>query len=237
MKLGLIVLLVSLAQVVKADTLPALSCLVNPSQVVDIASPVAGVVEKLYVKKGDSLSKGQKILVLNSDLEKLAVKSAKSQVDFFQRKLKRNDGLLKQNLISAHERDELEMELHQAKLKLNEVKSSLQLKTLKSPLSGVVHQKLVDVGELVTQEPVLQVIQLNPLFVEVVLPQALYSEFRLKQVLQFSAENGGLKQAFSGKVIVKDAIIDAASETFSLRVEVANPNLSILAGLKCSVSR
>lgn len=228
-----LLVLVWLSFSVAADKLPALSCLVNPSKVVDIASPVSGVVEKLYVKQGDQLKKGQKILRLNADLEQVAVKSAKNQVDFFTRKIRRNQDLLKQNLISAHEQDELEMELHQAQLKLNEMQAGLALKTIKSPLSGVVHQKLIEEGELVTQQPVLQVIQLNPLYVEVVLPQSYYGQLHKGHLLFFKTLPD--QQAFEGQLLVKDAMIDAASETFSIRVEVENADHALVAGIKCDV--
>lgn len=213
----------------------ALSCLVNPSKVVNVASPVPGVVDELYVQKGDYLNKGQVILKLNSKIEKVTLRSAQAQVDFFKRKLHRNDDLLKQKLVSELEQDELKIELLQAELKMNEVESTLALKTLKSPLSGVVQQKMVEAGELVGQKPVLQILQLDPLYIEVIFPKALYEQMNLGQQLSFTTTLGAKQQQFLGKVIVKDAIIDVASETFGVRVQVANPNNKIVAGQKCEV--
>lgn len=234
-KLVFTFLLLIFAEPSYAVSSEALSCLVNPSKVVNVASPVPGVVDELYIKKGDYLSKGQVILKLNSEIEKVSLRSAQVQVEFFKRKLHRNDELLKQKLVSELEQDELKIDLLQAELKMNEVESTLALKTLKSPLSGVVQKKMVEAGELVGQKPVLQILQLNPLYIEVIFPKAFYEQMNLGRHLSFVTSLGSKQQHFSGKVIVKDPIIDVASETFGVRVQVANPGYEIVAGQKCEV--
>ena len=235
---GLISLLLSLGvNASDAKPLNALSCLINPSKTVNIASPVVGVVDALYVKKGDILKKDQVILTLNSEVEKVNLRSAQAQVDFFERKLGRNKELLKQKLVSELEKDELTIDLQQARLKLDEAQSTLSLKTLKSPLAGVVHQKMIEEGELVGQKPVLQVLQLNPLYVEVIFAQNHYNDIQVQQVLNITTQLGGQAQPFSGTVLVKDAIIDAASETFGVRVQVENTHNQLIAGQKCQLSQ
>jgi membrane fusion protein, multidrug efflux system len=41
---------------------------------------------------------------------------------------------------------------------------------------------------------------------------------------------------YSAKVMVVDRVMDAASGTFGVRMELPNPHLKLPAGLKCSVS-
>ena len=41
---------------------------------------------------------------------------------------------------------------------------------------------------------------------------------------------------YIGKVVIVDKIVDAASGTFGVRVELPNPLLKLPAGLKCNIS-
>ncbi|MCF6354894.1 MAG: efflux RND transporter periplasmic adaptor subunit [Candidatus Polarisedimenticolaceae bacterium] len=44
-----------------------------------------------------------------------------------------------------------------------------------------------------------------------------------------------MKGQFTGTVTVVDQMIDAASATFGVRVEMPNPGFKVLAGLNCEV--
>lgn len=213
----------------------ALSCLITPSKTVQLASPVVGVVEQIYVSRGDRLKKDQVVLTLKSELERVVLKSAQAQVEFYERKIERNKALVKQNLVSGAEQDELMMELALSRLKLNEAESNLALKTIKSPMSGVVHQKMIEVGELVNQKPVVEILQLNPLFVELLFEGHGYNALMVGQTMRFSVKQDQQALAFEGVVTVKDSLIDAASETFGVRVEVDNHANQLIAGLKCQL--
>ena len=56
-----------------------LDCMVKPEMYVDLSSPVDGVMEKLLVKKGDYIIKGQPLAQLEASVEITKVKLAKLQ--------------------------------------------------------------------------------------------------------------------------------------------------------------
>jgi membrane fusion protein, multidrug efflux system len=80
----------------------------------------------------------------------------------------------------------------------------------------------------------MTIAQLDPLNVEVVLPMARYGEIRVGStaIVHPEAPVGG---AYTGKVDVVDPVIDAASETFGIRVLLPNPGRAIPAGIRCSM--
>ena len=41
--------------------------------------------------------------------------------------------------------------------------------------------------------------------------------------------------SYTGRVVIVDKVMDAASGTFGIRVELPNPSLGLPAGLKCRV--
>lgn len=154
----------------------ALECLIEPNQVVDIASPVVGLLEKTHVKRGDLVSKGQVLAVLESRSEQYAAESAlyrsslqgptmsaESKIEFSRKKFARKRELSNAQHVAQQERDEAESDLKQAEAELQIAKenkqlakiehqqqsSQLALRTLRSPFSGVVVDQSAFVGEVV----------------------------------------------------------------------------------------
>ena len=82
------------------------------------------------------------------------------------------------------------------------------------------------------RKPILRLTELNVLHVEVLLPRAGYDSVRLGQVVEVISEPpvGG---RYKATVKVIDKMFDAASGTFGVRLELANPGAKIPAGDKC----
>jgi multidrug efflux pump subunit AcrA (membrane-fusion protein) len=70
--------------------------------------------------------------------------------------------------------------------------------------------------------------------VEVIVPATMFGSVRVGMSGRVS-----LEPLFSGalqaKVVVVDKLIDAASGTFGVRLQLANPDNKIPAGIRCSV--
>ena len=52
-------------------------CLIEPTQAVEIGSPVSGLLDKVYVARGDKVQKGQPIAMLESQAEQAAADLAR----------------------------------------------------------------------------------------------------------------------------------------------------------------
>jgi membrane fusion protein, multidrug efflux system len=214
----------------------ALECLVEPFMVVNVGSAVDGVLERVTVDRGDVVRRGQVVATLQSGVEAAAVSLSQARVEFARRKVERNEALFEKQLISAQDRDEMvtEARLHEEELKKD--KESLKLRTIVSPLDGVVVERRLAPGELIRSDKsvVLRLAQLNPLNVEVIAPAPLFGSVRVGSVGKVSLAPfvPGLHLA---KVVVVDRLIDAASGTFGVRLQLPNPNYKIPAGVKCTV--
>jgi membrane fusion protein (multidrug efflux system) len=217
---------------VAATELPALGCTLEPSRSVAVSSPVAGVIERFDLDRGARVSEGTFLFKLHDGVERAAVDLAEIKAEFAERKLERNSDLLAEQLLSDHERDEIETEMQIAAMELRATQEQLALRTVVSPITGVVVDVLAFAGEYVTVDPVVELAQLNPLYVELLMPASWFGRLSLGQTLKVQPGEpiGG---EYDADVAVIDPVIDPGSGTFRIRLQFANPRGEVPAGVSC----
>lgn len=210
-------------------------CLLEPHTVVNVSSPVGGLLDAVNAERGDEVGKGEVIARLKSEVEQAAVELSRARAEFGRRKMVRNEELIQEELISPSEKDELETESRVARLELAQAEAVLKQRTIRSPIDGVVVERFLSPGEFVQSEPILKIAQLNPLNVEVIVPVDRLGNIRegMEAVVKPQAL---IDRGFSAEVVIVDRVIDAASGTIGVRLELPNPGNRIPAGLKCTVA-
>ena len=259
--LRLTLLAVSLlpASVMAAD---AFDCLIEPNMVVDVSSAVEGVVERFHVERSDLVEQGQLLVELESGVEIAAVNKARarsqmegalnsqrSSLEFAERRLNRVKQLYKKRLVSSFEMDEAETQVQLARaelqkaedeqklaiLELQRAEETLNLRRIRSPFKGVVVERFKAPGESVEDKPILKLAQLDPLRVEVYMPASEFGNIKPGLYARVTPENSTSDQHLT-EVKLVDRVIDAASGTFTVRLELPNPDQKIPSGLRCKVS-
>lgn len=239
-----------------------IGCLVEPNEVVEVGSPVVGLLERVYVDRGDVVKEGQVLAQLQANVERAAVtvaqtraqkqaemESAASAYDFAQRKRARTESLFQANFISGQVRDEARTEEEQAALRLKQAqeqrqqssqelsfaRTQLAQRTIKSPISGVVVERYMARGERAEEKPIIKLASLDPLKVEVIMPASEFDTVRvgMPAAVTLDLPKLGKRQA---KVTHVDRVMDAASNTFRVRLALPNPNYALPAGVHCKVA-
>jgi RND family efflux transporter MFP subunit len=236
-------------------------CLIEPSSVSDVSTREEGVLDELLVRRGDIVRKDQPIAQLESGLEKIAadladirarmsgdVQSKRAAVDFNKRQLKRVNDLYKKKTISFVEKDKAETELMLAQMELREASDRVKLskvekeraehildrRTIKSPLDGVIVKTLLDPGENVEDRPIMTIATVNPLNVEVILPAEKFGDISVGMDATVTPLIHNIKDQ-KAKVVIVDRVIDAASDTFGVRLELPNPEYKVPGGIRCDI--
>lgn len=237
-------------------------CLSEPSQVIEVRTPVDGLIEKVHVDRGDRIRRGQPLVELSSDLERSTVDSAlyrmqmegqiavaQNRLDYAVRKLARTTELAQSNFLSAQGRDDAESERRVAASELQVAKearelatieyrravNALALRSVSSPIDGVVLDRMLHPGDLAEAGS-----GRKP-----VLKIAQVNPLRIDIVLPaklFGRVKGGTKVVVSFRgvpgrhpveVKMVDRVIDAASGTFVARLELPNPSADLPGGMRC----
>ncbi len=211
----------------------AMSCLLEPSKKVRVASPVAGVIESLTVERGDRVRKGQVLARLQSGLERANLKAARAQLAFAERRGERNEDLFAKRLISRDDKDQMETEIEVARAELEQASERLRLRTIRSPLSGTVIERSASPGEFVGSDPILTIVDIDPLYVEVIAPVSELG--RIRKGMRAEVIPDPIGGSYQATVVIVDPVVDPTSDTFGVRLELPNPDHRLPAGLKCAI--
>lgn len=216
---------------VQAEPLQALSCYLEPSADVTVGTTAEGRLTRMLVDRSDHVKKGQLLAELESGLEKAAVNTKSAQAAYANRRLERIRDLTAAKLITDQEVDDIKTEKSVANLELRERREQLKLKKITSPIDGVIVERMVAEGDLVKGGEVARIVSLDPLYVETVMPLERFGTLNKGDKYQVRLQH--LETVHDAEVVNVDAIIDAASSTFRVRLQMANPEYRIPSGLKC----
>jgi RND family efflux transporter MFP subunit len=250
------------ARAAEPASIPELDCVIEPQQLVKLATPVVGVIARIDVDRGDVVQKGQVLGKLEDGVEQAALnlararatnefgaKAVQARLDFLRRKNARAGELMAKNIVTqaaAEEADsdanvaeqqlkEAQLTHEIARLEVGHAEEALKQRILISPIDGVVTERLLVPGEYRNeQSPILTLAQIDPLRVEVFVPTSQYGRIRIGSSAKIRPQQpiGG---SYPAIVTVVDQVLDAASGTFGVRLALPNPGLKLPAGIRCKV--
>lgn len=244
-----------------AELSSAFECIIEPYELVELGSPVRGLIENLPVQRSDRVEEGQLVIELEAGVERAAVELARARAktdgvlkareansSLGNRRKNRAEKLYARKALSQDLLDQADTEAVVARLELEQARESqllasleleqsrkvLERRMIRSPISGVVVERSMSEGETVDEEKILTIAQLNPLRVEVILPSTLFGTIQPGMRASITPELAE-DRVHVAEVEIVDRVIDPASGTFGVRLVLPNPDHAIPSGLHCQV--
>ena len=245
-------------EITQGDVAQAVSAngTLNPVTLISIGTQVSGRVSKLYVDFNDKVEKGQILLELDDSLftaqiaqTQGAVRNAQSSVELAQSNESRIRSLFAQDYVSAQELDQAVQALKSSRAQLETARAQLQrdqtnlsYSVIRSPVSGVVIARLVDVGQTVAasfQTPELIKIaqDLSKMQIDSSFAEADIGNIKVGQKVKFNVDafqnrdfEGVVKQLRLNPTVTSNVV------TYDVVVSVDNPEQILLPGMTAYVS-
>jgi HlyD family secretion protein len=223
----------------------------NPVILVSVGTQVSGTVKKLYVDYNDKVQKGQVLMELDPSLfiaqvkvSEANLKNARSSLALAEANEKRMQPLFKKGYISAQQMDETIQALQAAHAQvdlaiaqLEKDRTNLHYSVIRSPVSGVVVDRTVDIGQTVAasfQTPTLFKIaqDLSKMQIDANFAEADIGGIRIGQKVEFTVD------AFAGRKfegVIRQIRLNATTQqnvvTYDVVVAVDNPGEILLPGM------
>ena len=236
-------------------------CMIEPWEEISVRSPVIGRIDAIHVERADLVEAGDLLVELDADLAKAeldvatkrtqmfaSIKSFEARNSLGSKRSQRAARLYERNAIALDQKDEIltEKEISSydlqdahdqhslANLQLARERARYEQRRIRSPVSGIVANRLMSVGEVTDEETVLEIAQIDPLRVEVILPAVEFGRIESGMKAAVIPEIPG-DEVVVATVRLVDGIIDSASGTFGAELELPNPKHEIPGGLRCRV--
>lgn len=233
---------------------------IRAQQFVEVRARVEGYLEKMMFEEGTRVEKDQVLFIIDPKQYKAQVDRAEALVTKnkaialkAERDLARIRPLFEQkaasqldldNAIAAYE--SAKADVHVSEANLTEARLALSYTTVRSPISGYITERHVDIGTLVgpgSQSLLANVVKSDTVSVEFKMTDLDYQKSKARNV------NLGQKDTnrhwnpyvtitlvdksqykYKGLVDFADPLVDAKSGTFSVRAEMPNPERELLPG-------
>jgi len=116
---------------------------------VNLQSQTMGTVEKLFVKEGEAVSKGQLVCLLDQKSTKANLDLTQAQFEQAEQSFARSESLFAQNLIAPQDYESAQAGYKAAKARLEQAQDSYEKTMITSPIAGTITQLNIEEGEAV----------------------------------------------------------------------------------------
>lgn len=246
------------AEVSQGDLEQAVSAngTINPVTLVSVGTQVSGRVSKLYVDFNDKVEKGQVLLELDDALftaqiahTQGTVRNAEASVELAKANEARSRSLFEQEYVSRQELDQsvqalksAQAVLASARAQLQRDKTNLSYSIIRSPVSGIVIDRQIDIGQTVAasfQTPTLIKIaqDLSKMQIDTSFAEADIGNIKVGQPAKFSVDafpnlnfEGVVKQIRLNPVTTSNVV------SYNVVISVDNSDNILLPGMTAYVN-
>ncbi len=228
----------------------------NPVVLVNVGTQVSGTVTKLYVDFNDKVEKGQPLLELDRSLLAAQARQSAANIgnisaalDLARANEARLQQLFAQEYVSRQEleqavqaRRSAQAQLEQARAAADKDQVNLNYTTIRSPVSGIVVDRVVDLGQTVAaslQTPTLIKIaqDLSEMRIDSSFAEADIGKIKPGQAVRFTVD-AFPNRSFTGQVqqIRLNPTVQQNVVTYNVRVSLQNPEQILLPGMTAYVN-
>ena len=196
-----------------------------------VVAKVSGVVEKIFVEEGDSVKTGQVLAKLGDEefIHRLA--QVESRLEELDNEFQRNKELFKNKLISAEAYDRTKYEYQTQKSTYDLAKLSLNYTEVKAPISGIVSERFIKVGNMITvNQETFRVTDFDPLLAVLHVPEKELSKLQAGFPAELMAD-AIPGEIFSAGILRISPVVSGETGTFKVTVAVTDKTRKLKPGM------
>ena len=209
---------------------------IQESVSVPLSFLIIGTAEKVLVEEGQCVKKGQLLAVLNSESYRNAYQIALSKENQAEDAFKRLDLIYKNGSLPEIKLVEVQTGLEQARSLAAIAKRNLKDCNLYAPTDGVIGKRLIEPGmSIIPGNPVLKLVKIDKVKISIPVPEREISELKKGMKAQVRVSALGTR-LFEGNVTEIGVLSNPFSHTYTVKIELDNPELMLKPGMVCEVA-
>src|SRR6266853_2080070 len=203
---------------------------------VDLSTEIAGLVRRLNFASGADVAPGAVLVELNSDAERAQVETLKVAVDLAQITLNRDREQLTVQAVSQATIDNDEADLRSKKAQLDQMRATLEKKTILAPFAGRLGITTIAPGQYLNAgDKIVSLQAINPIYLDFYLPQQQVSRIMRGQPVAVTTDAWPGRE-FPGKISALNSMVDTATRNIQIEATIANADRALLPGMYAKVN-
>lgn len=197
----------------------------------EVVAKIGGVVREIYVEEGDYVRAGQVLAKLDDEKISVQVAQADANLQKLQDDYERSKELFDASLISTQEFQRAKYEYEHQKAGCELAKLDLDYTSIRSPISGVVAERMVKVGNMVlTNQATFRVTDLDPLLAVLHVPERQMHRLRVGHKAKLVVD--AIEDAeFGGRIERMSPVVDPETGTMKVTIEVRDQSGRLKPGM------
>lgn len=208
-----------------------------------VYAKIAGYLKTITVDKGDRVRAGQLLALLDSPELDHQVANASASYTLARLTDKRNQSLLRANVIAQQTADESRARMIEAKAALAQLIATKAYEEIRAPFGGIVTARYVDPGALIPQQtspaatpaPLIELAMLSELRIYADMPQAFAPFIRdgdpaVTTVTEYP------DRVFRGTVTRHPNALTSTTRTMLVEVDISNRDEALLPGMYATLN-
>jgi membrane fusion protein, multidrug efflux system len=201
---------------------------------VDVASSVPGTIEKILFLSGQSVHKGEALVILDHAVLTAQLAQAQAKLRYQQNNVRRYHYLFKQGVIPKVMLEANQSELAEEQARIKELQEEIQLRIIKAPFDGVIGIKQINVGQYFKAgQPMVMLQDNKTILIDFKIPQEKINFAYLGQTIE--VRDPQTFKRYIGTIIAKDASVDVKTRTILCQARIENDSNNWLPGMFVSV--
>jgi len=197
----------------------------------DVIAKVEGEIREVLVEEGTDVVAGQVMARLDGDRLRLELNESRARLRKMQRDFERNKDLREKGLLSEGDFEKLRFDLEALQASYNLASLELDYTQIKAPISGVVAERYIKMGNTIrVGDPVYRVTGLDPLVAYLHIPEREYRQIATGQPVAVDIDALAGQRILSAVTRVSP-IVDPATGTFKITIEIQDPERRIKPGM------
>jgi membrane fusion protein, multidrug efflux system len=196
--------------------------IVKPNASAKLSSEEGGIISYLSKDKGYNVSKGETIVVLQKDFDKASYDQAVSQYELAKDNFERAEKLFLENATSEQVYSNAKLQFNIAEKTVEMYRTRLGKGYIKSPISGVVDAKYMNLGEMTSPgSPIINIVDISRVKIEAGIPEKYVTRLSKGRAVEITFDVLP-DESFSGKISYISPTLNPQSRTFDIEIIIEN---------------
>ena len=196
-----------------------------------VSADLPGTVARINFDSGKAVREGEILVELDTRQERAQLNSLEAQRDLAKVNFGRMQELVNAGVISRMDYDQATAQQKATEANVAEIKATIARKTIRAPFSGILGIRKVNLGQyLPAGSPVVSNQSLNPIYVNVGVPQQTAAQVHVGRKLRVTTEDVAGK-VFAGSGTAIDSEVDQTTRNIQVQATLPNPEGKLRPGM------